>query len=150
MLPRDHFFSRYLYITSTGVKCYVAAVKSCPVLHFSVTVVILFWSFGIIESITFSVEYWVLLNPGLGVVRDDALFHYFLCTDSIKRSLQVSCNFAVFNASEVSLFSRYCNRSKNVLLAQILFLLQNLLCNFETKNKRNNNIPFVRQFFLLI
>jgi hypothetical protein len=32
------------------VKCCVAAVKSCPVLHFSV--VIFFWSFGIIDAST--------------------------------------------------------------------------------------------------
>jgi hypothetical protein len=30
-----------------------------------------------------------------------------LCTDSIKSSLQFSCNFAVFNASEGSLFPRH-------------------------------------------
>jgi hypothetical protein len=48
MLPRDHFVSRFLYFTTAGVKCWVAAVKSCPVLHFSV--VIFFWSFGIIGA----------------------------------------------------------------------------------------------------
>jgi hypothetical protein len=35
MLPRDHFVSRFLYFTTAGVKCCVASVKSCPVLHFS-------------------------------------------------------------------------------------------------------------------
>jgi hypothetical protein len=30
MLPRDHFVSRFLCFTSAGVKCCVAAVKSCP------------------------------------------------------------------------------------------------------------------------
>jgi hypothetical protein len=48
MLLRDHFVSRFLYFTTAGVKCRVAAVKSCPVLHFSV--VIFFWSFGIIDA----------------------------------------------------------------------------------------------------
>jgi hypothetical protein len=33
-----------------GVKCCVAAVKSCPVLHFSV--VIFFWSFGFLDAST--------------------------------------------------------------------------------------------------
>jgi hypothetical protein len=50
MLPRDHFVSRFLYFTTAGVKCCVAAVKSCPVLHF--IVVIFFWSFGIIDAST--------------------------------------------------------------------------------------------------
>jgi hypothetical protein len=50
MLLRDHFVSRILYFTTTGVKCCVAAVKSFPVLHFSV--VIFFWSFGIIDAST--------------------------------------------------------------------------------------------------
>jgi hypothetical protein len=49
MLPMDHFVSRFLYFTTTGVKCRVAAVKSCPVLHFSV---IFIWSFGIIDTST--------------------------------------------------------------------------------------------------
>jgi hypothetical protein len=48
MLPRDYFVSRFLFFTTAGVKCCVAAVKSCPVLHFSV--VIFFWSFGIIDA----------------------------------------------------------------------------------------------------
>jgi hypothetical protein len=48
MLPRDHFVSRFLYFTTTGVKCCVAAVKCCPVLHFSV--VKCFCSFGIIDT----------------------------------------------------------------------------------------------------
>jgi hypothetical protein len=50
MLPRDPFVSRFLYFTTAGVKCCVAAVKICPVLHFSV--VIFFWSFGIIDAST--------------------------------------------------------------------------------------------------
>jgi hypothetical protein len=48
MLPRDHFASRFLYFTTAGIKCCVAAVKRCPVLHFSV--IIFFWSFGIIDA----------------------------------------------------------------------------------------------------
>jgi hypothetical protein len=44
------FFSKCVYFTTAGVKVCVAAVKSCTVLHFSV--VILFWSFGIIDATT--------------------------------------------------------------------------------------------------
>jgi hypothetical protein len=47
MLPKENFVSRFLYFTTAGVKCCVAAVKSCPVLHF--TVVTFVWSFGIID-----------------------------------------------------------------------------------------------------
>jgi hypothetical protein len=38
--------------------------------------------------------------------RDVVHFHYPSCTDSIKPSLQFSCNFVVINASEVSLCSQ--------------------------------------------
>jgi hypothetical protein len=48
MPPGDHFVFRFLYFTTAGVKCCVAAVKSCPVLHFSI--VIFFWSLGIIDA----------------------------------------------------------------------------------------------------
>jgi hypothetical protein len=36
----SHFylFTRYLYISTEGVKCCIADVKSCPVLHFSVVI----------------------------------------------------------------------------------------------------------------
>jgi hypothetical protein len=50
-----------------------------------------------------SVENWVPLKPVLGGVRDVALIPYPSCTDSIKPSLQFSCNFVVINASEGSL-----------------------------------------------
>jgi hypothetical protein len=49
-----HPFSRFLNFTTTGAKGRVAAVTSCHDLHFSV--VIFFWSFGIIDFSTFSVE----------------------------------------------------------------------------------------------
>jgi hypothetical protein len=62
MLPRDHFVSRFLCFTTAGVKCCVAAVKSCPVLHFSV--VIFFWSFGIIDAST--IECWELSTAQAG------------------------------------------------------------------------------------
>jgi hypothetical protein len=44
MLQMDHFVSRFLYFTTAGVMCCMAAVKSCPVLHFSN--VIVFWFSG--------------------------------------------------------------------------------------------------------
>jgi hypothetical protein len=50
-----------------------------------------------------SVENGVPLKPVLGDVRDVAHFHYPSGTDSIKSSLQFSCNFVVINASEGSL-----------------------------------------------
>jgi hypothetical protein len=61
MLPRDHFVSRILYFTTAGVKCRVAAVKSCPVLHFSV---VIFWSFGIIDANT--IKCWELSTAQAG------------------------------------------------------------------------------------
>jgi hypothetical protein len=50
-----------------------------------------------------SVENWVPLKPVLGGVRDVAHIYYPPCADSIKRSLQFSCNFVGINASEGSL-----------------------------------------------
>jgi hypothetical protein len=50
MLPRDHYVSRFLYFTTAGVKYCVAAVKVASYIHFSV--VIFFWSFGIIDAST--------------------------------------------------------------------------------------------------
>jgi hypothetical protein len=48
-----------------------------------------------------SVANWV--QPMLGGVWDVALIHYPSCTDSIKPSLQCSCNFVVIYGSEGSL-----------------------------------------------
>jgi hypothetical protein len=92
MLPRDHFVSRFLYSTTAGVKCYVAAVKHCPVLHFSVHCLLI--------TPLLSVENWVPLAPVLGGMRDVALIHYPSYTDSINPSLQFSSNFVVIHAAE--------------------------------------------------
>jgi hypothetical protein len=46
-----------------------------------------------------SVQNRVPLKPMIGGVRDVALIHYPSCTDSIKPSLQYSCNFVAINAS---------------------------------------------------
>jgi hypothetical protein len=69
MLPRDHFVSRFSYFTTVGVKCRVAALKGCPVLHFSV--VIFDWSFRIIDASIIK-----SFKSVLGGVRDVALIHY--------------------------------------------------------------------------
>jgi hypothetical protein len=50
-----------------------------------------------------SVENRVPLQPMLGGVRDVARFNYPSYTDSIKPSLQFSCNYVVINAYEGSL-----------------------------------------------
>jgi hypothetical protein len=49
-----------------------------------------------------SVENWVSLKPVLWGMRDVARIHYPSCTDSIKPSVQFSCNFVVINASKLS------------------------------------------------
>jgi hypothetical protein len=85
-------FSKSLCFTTAGVK---------HVLHFSV--VYFSGSSGSLMPAQLSVENWVPLKPVLGVVRDVAFIHYPSCTDSIKPSLQFSCNFVVINASEGSL-----------------------------------------------
>jgi hypothetical protein len=95
-----------LYFTTAGVKCCVAAVKCWPVLHFSVG--IFFWSFVIIDAST--IKCWELSTAQavLRGVSDVARIYYPSCTDSIKPSLQFSCNFIVINASEGSLCYQIC------------------------------------------
>jgi hypothetical protein len=88
---------------SAFVKCCVAAVKSYPVLHFSVQLLYFSGPSGSLMSARLSVENWVPLQPVLGDVRDVASIHYPSCTDSIKPSLQFSCNFVMIYASEGSL-----------------------------------------------
>jgi hypothetical protein len=70
------------------------------------SVVIFFWSFGIID--TSYIKCWQLNTAQAGAgwgrgVRDVARINYPSCTDSIKPSLQFSCNFVVINASDGSL-----------------------------------------------
>jgi hypothetical protein len=86
MLPRDHFVSRFWFCTTAGVKCSVAAVKSCPVLHFSVD--IFSGLSGSLMPAQLSVENWIQLKPVLGGLRDIALIYYPSCTNII-------CNFYV-------------------------------------------------------
>jgi hypothetical protein len=112
MPPRDHFVSGILYFTTAGVKCCVAAVKCCPVLHFSV--VIFSGPSGSLMPAPLSVENWVPLKPVLGGVRVVAFIHYLSCTDSIKPSLQFLCNFVGINASEGSLCFRNLVNSLNI------------------------------------
>jgi hypothetical protein len=101
MLPNDSFVSRFFYFTTAGVKCRVAAVKSCTVLPFST---VNFSSpSGSLMPALLSIENLVPFKPVLWDLTDIALIHYPSCTDSIKPSLQFSCNFVVINASEGSL-----------------------------------------------
>jgi hypothetical protein len=99
MLPRDHFVTGFLYLITAGVKCCVAAVKRCPVLHFSVVIFSL--SFRIIDAST--IKYWQLSTAQAGPTGREgyiAHIHDPSCTDSIKPSLQFLHNFVVINASE--------------------------------------------------
>jgi hypothetical protein len=117
LLPRDHFLSRFFYF-----KTAMAAVSSCPVLH--VSVVIFFWSFGTIDAST--IKCWELSTARAGAMdgRDVALIHDPICTNSIKSSLQFSCNFVVINTSEWSLFSRFLN-------INFCLFVNKLVCLFE-------------------
>jgi hypothetical protein len=109
MPPRDQTLSRFLYFTTACVKCCVAVVKSCAVLHFSV---VIFGPSGPLILTLESVEYWVPPKPVLWDVRNVALFHHPSFTDSIKPSLQFLCNFIVVEASEgshfIQVFIMYC------------------------------------------
>jgi hypothetical protein len=96
------------------VKCRVTGVKSCLVLKLSV--VIFFLSFDIIVTRK------APLKPVQEGVSDVAPFHYPSRTDSIKASLQFSCNFAVFNAFEGSLFSKHLYIIKVTVIYLLYFL----------------------------
>jgi hypothetical protein len=60
-----------------------------------------------------SVENWVPLKLVPGVVRDVALIHYPLCTDSIKPSLQFSCYLIVIHAFDGSLCFQVLHSMRN-------------------------------------
>jgi hypothetical protein len=83
ILPREHIISRYFYFTIAGLKYPVAAVKCCPVLHFSVV---------------------IFSGPPGSLIP--TLFHYPSRTDSVK----LVCNVQVImlpllnNASKGSYF----------------------------------------------
>jgi hypothetical protein len=85
--PRDHFVSRFLYFTTAGVKYCVAAVKSCTVLHFSV--VIFFWSFGIIDAST--IKCWELSTAQVGAKGAFRMLHLFIISHVQTQSNRV-CN----------------------------------------------------------
>jgi hypothetical protein len=61
-----------IYFTTADVKCCVAVVKCCPVLNFSV--VIFFWSFGIIDVSTIKCCDLSTAQAGARGVRDVAVF----------------------------------------------------------------------------
>jgi hypothetical protein len=89
-----------LHNSRCQVPC--GSCKSCPVLHFSV--VIFFWSLGIIDTST--IKCWELSTAQAGTrgVRDVALILQFLC------------NFVLINASEGSLCSQILKYRKFFLL----------------------------------
>jgi hypothetical protein len=125
MLPRDHSVSRFLNFTTAGVKCCVAAVKSCPVLHFSV--VIFFWSFGIINSST-------IKCLELSTAQASARGREGCCTYSLSlmyRLKQTICNSFVIllrlMLPRVHFVSRLCLSSCKV----------SRHCFFYSKNDRN-------------
>jgi hypothetical protein len=65
---------------------------------------------------------WVPLKPVLEGVRDFALIHYPSCTDSIKPSVQCSCNFVVINASEGSLCFQFFHFDRlSIILIEICY-----------------------------
>jgi hypothetical protein len=84
-------------------------------------------SSGSLMPTLLSVENRVPLKPVLGGVRDVALNQYLSCTDSIKPSLQFSCNFVVMNASGGSLCFQIFGLSLRILYLSILFLISKSL-----------------------
>jgi hypothetical protein len=127
MLPRDHFVSRYLYFTTTGAKCCVAAVKCSPLLHFSV--VIFFWSFGI----TF--KCWELSTAQVGPRGREGCCTYSLslkyrlnqtesaivmlfCCDKCFRGITLR-KFRRFNA----LYTPFLTKTKNALIMCIAYVI---------------------------
>jgi hypothetical protein len=96
-----NFCFQIFILHNSRCQVFVAAVESCPVLHFSD--VIFFWPSGSLMPALLSVENGVSLKPVLGGVGDVARIHYPSCTYSIKSILQFSCHFVVINASEGSI-----------------------------------------------
>jgi hypothetical protein len=82
------------------------------------------------------------LQPVLGCVRDVALIHNPSCTDSIKPSLQFSCNFVVINASEGSLCFQ--------IFSLCLFLLVEYVWKLSINGQIRNNINMTRQILLCV
>jgi hypothetical protein len=102
-------------------RCQVlcGSCKSCLVLHLSV--VIFFGPSGTLMPALLSVENLVPLKPVLGGVRDVALIHYPSCTDSIKPSLQFSCNLLWLMLPRDHFVSRFLYSVVNVsLIANVL------------------------------
>jgi hypothetical protein len=93
----------------------VAAVKVAP--YF--TTVLLYFSgpLGSLMPALLSVENCVPLKPLLRGVSDVSHIHYPSCTDSIKPSVQLSCNFVVINASEGSLCFQIFNLALKVKIS---------------------------------
>jgi hypothetical protein len=90
------YFSRFLDFTTAGVKCRLAAVKSCPKLHFSV--VIFFLSFGIIDSRTF--KGWKLSTTQAGARGREGCCTFSLShMYKLNQTVEFQCNYVVINAN---------------------------------------------------
>jgi hypothetical protein len=104
-MVRFHFGSfcfQIFILHNCGCQVLYGSCKMLPRTSFQCCYIFIGPSGSLMPAIL-SVENWVPLKPMLGDVRDVALIHYPSCTDSIKRSLQFSCNFVGTNASEGSL-----------------------------------------------
>jgi uncharacterized membrane protein len=91
MLSRDHFVSRFLYITTSGVKCHLAAVKKLSHTYFTS---VFFLVHGIIDVSTISC--WELSSTKAG-----------------NRGLEVCCTYSLYlmyklNQTESAIFIYCC------------------------------------------
>jgi hypothetical protein len=94
---KGSFFPRYLYITTAGVKCCVAAVKRCPVFHSSV--VIFSWFSGPLNLAFLSVGNWVPLKPVLGA---SGMLHFFIIPH-VQTQWKRVCNVILLPSDHFSL-----------------------------------------------
>jgi hypothetical protein len=81
-------FPIFIHTTASGMCCVAAP-------YFTSVLFCWFFEFSTFKCLVLSTA-----QAGARGVRDVAFFHYSSCTYSIKPSLQLLCNFAVFNASK--------------------------------------------------
>jgi hypothetical protein len=135
---RDHFVSRFLYFTTAGVKCRVAAVKSCPMLHFSF---IFFCSFEIIVASTIKCK-------KFSTAQVCARGHEGCCTYSLSLMFRLNQTesaifmyFVVINASEGKNFIvRIATNDVNV---HILFYINQTAWLKEVQNGKSIDLMFL-------
>jgi hypothetical protein len=116
-----HIFCFQIFILHNS-RCQVPC-GSCKKLPPYFTYVLLYFSgpSGSLMPALWSVENWVPLKPVLGGVRDVARIHYPSCTDSIKPSVQFSCNFVVINASKGTFFQIFLLEKVFILCPPLTF-----------------------------